>query len=228
MAPLHLADDVHDLALTRAIAALVDDRERRIVEPLGERTRADHAADIGADHHQILIAVARLDIRRHHRRGVEIVGRDVEKALDLAGMQIDREHAVGPCFGDQIGDQLGRDRGPRPGLAVLPCVAEIGHNCGDPPGRCAPQRIDADQQFHQIVIGGIAGRLDHEHILAAHVLVDLDEDLLVGEAPDAGIDQRHLEIGRDRAGERQVRIGGHDFHANESLSARCRCGAHRT
>ena len=42
--------------------------------------------------------------------GEEIVGRDVEEALDLAGMQIDGQHAVGARLGDQIGHQLGRDR----------------------------------------------------------------------------------------------------------------------
>ncbi len=50
--------------------------------------------------------------------------------------------------------------------------------------------------------------------------MDLDEDFLVGEAPDRGIGERHFEIGRDRAGQRQVGIAGHDFH-RERPRRRC-------
>ena len=67
-----------------------------------------------------------LDVGRDHRRGEQIVGRDVEEALDLAGVEVDRQHPVGAGGGDQIGDQLGRDRRARPGLPVLPGIAEIG------------------------------------------------------------------------------------------------------
>ena len=49
----------------------------------------------------------------------------------------------------------------------------------------AAERVDADQQLHQIVVCRVAGRLDHEHILAADVLVDLDEDFLIGETAHA-------------------------------------------
>ena len=45
---LHVADDVHDLALVGALAALVDDGERG-VEALGVGARALHAARIGRD-----------------------------------------------------------------------------------------------------------------------------------------------------------------------------------
>ena len=46
----HVADDVHDLRFAGALAALVDDGERRI-DALGERAGAHHAADVGRDHH---------------------------------------------------------------------------------------------------------------------------------------------------------------------------------
>jgi hypothetical protein len=58
----------------------------------------------------LLSVVFRLDVARHDRRGEQVVGRDVEEALDLAGMQVERQHAVGAGLGDQVGDQLGRDR----------------------------------------------------------------------------------------------------------------------
>ncbi len=209
----HVADDIHHLAFAGAIAPLVDDRQRCVVEPLGQCTRTHDAADIGADDHQVLVAVARLDICRHHRGGEEIVGRDVEEALDLSRVEIDREHALGPCLGNQIGYQLGRNRSPRAGFAVLAGIAEIGHDCCNASRRSALERVDADQQFHQIVVGRIAGRLDDEHVFAAHVLVDLDEDLLVGKAAHLRIHQRHFEITCNGPCKRQVRVGGHDFHA---------------
>ena len=55
----------------------------------------DHAADIRRDDHQMIVVVAFLDIAGEDRRGEEVVGRDVEEALDLAGMKVDRQHAVG-------------------------------------------------------------------------------------------------------------------------------------
>ena len=219
MAARNVADDVHHLALARTVAALVDDCQRCVVEPLGERTRAHHAADVGRDHHQLLITVTRLDIGGHHGSGVEVVGRDIEEALDLACVQIHRQHPVSARLGDEVRHQLGRNRRARAGFAVLPGIAEIGHHCGDPLGRSAAQRVDADQQFHQIVVGRKAGRLDDEHILAAHVLVDLDEDFLVGKTTHTRIGERDFKIGRNGPGKRQVRIAGHDLHRCESPKA---------
>jgi hypothetical protein len=89
--PFDVADDVHHFGFAGAFAALVDDRQRRVVEPLGQRARAHHAADVGRHDHQILAREARLDVGAHHRRGVEVVGRDIEKALDLPGVKVDRE-----------------------------------------------------------------------------------------------------------------------------------------
>ena len=110
--------------------------------------------------------------------------------------------------GNQVGDQLRRNRRTRPWLSVLPCIAEIGNHRRDPLGRRALQRVDADQQFHQIVVGRIAGRLDDEHIFAAHILVDFDEHFLVREAADAGVSQRKLQITGNRLCERQVGVAG--------------------
>ena len=212
IAALDLADDVHHFRFAGALAALVDDGKRRVVEPLGQRAGADHAAHVGRDHHQVVVAIARLDIRGDDGRGVEIVGGNVEEALDLPGVQIHREHARRARFGDEVRHKLSRDRCARAGLSVLPTVAEIGDDGGDPAGRGALQRIDADQQFHEVVVDREAGRLDEEDILAAHVLMDLDEDFLVSEAAYAGIGQRQFEIAGDRAGQRQIGVAGHDLH----------------
>src|SRR6185437_10338515 len=71
-----IADHVHDFGFTGALAPLVDDRERG-VDALGEPTGADHAADVGRHHHDVAEVEFFLDVAHHHRRGVEIVGRDI-------------------------------------------------------------------------------------------------------------------------------------------------------
>src|SRR3546814_14854889 len=77
-------------------------------------------------------------------------------------------------------------------------IAEIGNDRRDAAGRSAAQRVDRNQQLHQVVVRRIAGRLDDEDVLAAHVLENLDEHLHVGEAADRGMRQRYVEIGRYR------------------------------
>jgi hypothetical protein len=69
----------------------------------------------------------------------------------------------------------------------------------------AAQRIDHQDQFHQVVVGRRAGRLDHEHVLAAHVLLDLDADLAVAEAPDHGTAEAQSQSLYDLL--RQFRVG---------------------
>ena len=58
-------------------------------------------------------------------------------------MEVERQHAVGAGVGDQVGDELGRDRRARAGLAVLPRIAEIGDHRRDAPRGRAAQRVDA-------------------------------------------------------------------------------------
>ena len=62
------------------------------------------------------------------------------------------------------------------------------------PGRSSPERVNRDQQLHQIVIGRERGRLQQKDILAADVLEDFDEDLHIGEALNVGTGQREIEL----------------------------------
>jgi hypothetical protein len=96
--------------------------------------------------------------------------------------------------------------------AVLPGITEIGDHRRDALGRGAAQHVDTDEKLHQMVVGGIGGRLDDENVLAANVLMDLDEDLHVGEAPYAGARQRKIEIGGNRFGEGTVAVAHQDLH----------------
>ena len=58
---------------------------------------------------------------------------------------------------------------------------------------------------------GGAGRLDHEHVRAAHVVVDLEPDLAVAEACEMRPAERQLEVLGDRLAERGMRAAGEDL-----------------
>src|SRR3546814_3232269 len=64
----------------------------------------------------------------------------------------------------------------------------------------------------------IAGRLDHEHVLAADIFVNFHENLFVGEAADARVGQGNLDIVGDGGRERLVGIAGHELHGQTPKS----------
>src|SRR5206468_985274 len=94
-----VADHVHHFGFAGAFAALVDDGQRR-VDALGKSAGAHHAADVGRHHHDIGEVEALLDVAHHHRRGEQVIGRDIEEALDLRSVQVDRHDAVDAGPGD--------------------------------------------------------------------------------------------------------------------------------
>ena len=207
----NVADDVHDFRHARLGAALVDDGEVD-AKALGNVAGADHAADVGRDHHGVGDVVFLADVASDDWGRAQIVGRDIEEALDLRGVEIEGEDAVGPGDGDEVGDELGRDGGARCGFAVLTGIAEIGQHRGDAAGRGAAERVDQDQQLHQIVVGGEARRLQDEDVLTADVLVHLDEYFLVGEALDGAVGEGELKVVGDSQRQGPVRVAGDQFH----------------
>jgi len=99
-------------------------------------------------------------------------------------VQIHRQHAVDPCRLQHVRRHLRADRHARerrsPVLARVPVIRDRRRDAGR---RGALQRIHHQQHFHQAVVRRRAGRLEHETVLAAHVLQKLDHDLAVGELP---------------------------------------------
>ncbi len=148
-------------------------------------------------------------------------------------MEIQRQYPVGAGAGDQIGDELCRDRHARPRFAVLAGIPVIRKDRRHPPRRAALQRVERDQQLHQMIVRRIGCGLDDKNILAADVLVDLDKHLHIGKPPHAGPGKRLSEIGGDRLGERAIAVAGQDFHRPAGKSAalgpdpaasrKCRC-----
>ena len=96
---------------------------------------------------------------------------------------------------------------------VLARVAEVRDRGRDAGGRGALQRVHHHHQLHQVVVGRLAGRLQHEHVLAAHVLHHLDHDLAVGELADHGAPERHVEVLGHLLRQARVRVSGEHHQA---------------
>ena len=95
-----------------------------------------------------------------------------EEALDLAGVQIHREHAVDARGLEHVGHQARGDRLARRRLLVLARVREPRHDGGDALGRGQARRVDHDQELDQVVVARARAGLDQEDVGAAHRLVE--------------------------------------------------------
>ncbi len=71
-----------------------------------------HPTGVGRHHDQVVAELRH--VLDQHRHGGEVVDRAVEEALDLTGVQVDADHAVGAGGPEHVGDELGGD-----GLATL-------------------------------------------------------------------------------------------------------------
>src|SRR5699024_4827823 len=150
-----------------------------IIEAFGQRPCTHDAADVGRNHDQVVVLLPP-DVTQQNRRGVDVVDRHIEKALNLIRVQVDRQHPVGTGAAEHAGDHLGRNRhASRTGAPVLTRVTEIRDDRGNATGGCTMQRVNQHHQFHDIVIGRLASRLHYEYIATTHVFVDLNGDFTV-------------------------------------------------
>src|SRR5699024_11137427 len=120
-------------------------------------------------------------------RAEQIVHGYVEEALDLRGVQVHGEDAVGSGLGDEVGDELGGDGVAAFGLAVLPGIAKVRDNGGDASGAGAAHGVDHDQKFHQVVVDGLAGGLDYENIRASDGFPETEGYLAVGKGGNRAV-----------------------------------------
>ena len=90
-------------------------------------------------------------------------------------------------------------------LLVRAAVGVVRHDRGDAAGAGALERVDHDQQLHDRLLDRSIRRLDQEHVAIAGVVLDLDEDVLVGELEHLDIAELTAKVARDLA--REVRIG---------------------
>ncbi len=166
----HIADQVENFS-ARAVqrAPFLHDRQRHI-EPLGEVARAAQRPDVRRDHDGIGDGT-RLKVINEKSEGRQLVNGDGKKALKLLGVQVEGDDPVGACRLDQIGDQARRDRDARLILFVGAAIAVERHHDRDAARRVALQRVDEDQQLHQVIVDRRGGRLDQKNVLGTDALV---------------------------------------------------------
>ena len=196
------------LELSLPSAPLLDERDRA-ADHVGEVPRPLGEAEVGRDDHRV-DQLHRPEVvgQREHRR--QLVDRDAEEALDLAGVQVHRQDAVGAGHLEQVGQQARRDRDARLVLLVGAAVGEVRDDGRDAAGRGPLERVEHDEQLHHALVDRRAGRLHDEDVVLAHVLVDLDEDVLVAELEDLGLAERHAQVRTDVPRELWMRVARED------------------
>src|SRR5690606_40008822 len=63
-----------------------------------------------------------------------------------------------------------------------------------------------------VIVCRIGGGLKGEHVFAANVFLDLDEDFLIGEAADQGFSERDVEVSGNGLRQHPVRIARKELH----------------
>ena len=208
---VHIADHVHHFGDVHVGAALVHDGQRR-AHLLREEACPLHAARVGRNHGQVG-QVQFAEVAHQHRAGEEMIDGNVEEALNLRGVQVDEQGAVGAGGGQQVGNELGADGHAGTVFAILAGVAVIGHHHRDPGRRGPLERVDHHQQLHQVLVHRIAGGLHHKHIHAAHVLEQLEVDFAVGKALNLGLAHRNADVAADLLGQRPVGRAAEELEA---------------
>jgi len=181
-----LADDVHYFGLVGRFPPLVDYGDGHI-QLFGEGAGSLHAPGVGGNQDHVPVTLEPFpQILQEDRGRVEVVNGDVEKALNLAGVEVHAQEAVGPGGGQEIGHQLGGDGHPGGGFAVLPGIAVVGQDRVDAAGRSPLQGVHDDQEFHEVVVDGAGGGLDDVDVAPPHVFAQLHPDFAVGKAAQEG------------------------------------------
>src|SRR5258708_6641714 len=185
-------DEVHYFGDVHVHAALVHDGQRR-VEFFGEGAGTLHTARIGRDYGEVReLHVA--EVFDQHGRAVEGVHRNVEIALNLGRMQIERKStACGGGF-QQGRNQLGGYRDAGLVFAVLPRIAVIRENSGDAPGGRAFERVNHEQQFEQVAVHRERAGLHDEDIGAAHVFKNLKINFTIAEPVELALADPHVQM----------------------------------
>ena len=173
------ADDVHNFGDIGVGAALIDDGERG-VEAFGEGAGALDTAGIGRNDGEFLFRKTAFEVFNHDGGGEEVIDGDVEEALNLGGVEIDREDAIGAGSFEHAGDQFCGDGHAGTVFAVLAGVAVIRQHGGNAFGAGALEGVEQQEKFHEVLVNGGAGGLDDEDVSATDVFLDLEVGFAVG------------------------------------------------
>ena len=166
---LHFSDSRHLTDDIRFLSLLVTDNHR-CAKVFGVCAGTFGSAHVGSGYRKVLY-VERFDVRYENSARIEMVYRNIEKSLNLVGVQVHGHDSVHTGGTQQIGHEFGPYRYPRTVLAVLTRPTEIRHNRYDPVRRCPVRRIYHKQQLHEI-LGRRESRLHDKHRTSADTLVE--------------------------------------------------------
>ena len=112
-------------------------------------------------------------------------------------MQVHAEDAVDAGGDDEVRHELRGDGHAPLVLAVLAGVAVVGDDRRDALRARALEAVDVDQQLHQVVVDGLAGREHDVDVASAHIFLDLDHGLAIGETRRGAEPHRQVEVRAD-------------------------------
>src|SRR5690606_19832590 len=210
---LYVTDDVHDLGDVGFRAALVDDRQVGVIQALGHGAGPYNTAYIRRNHHEVLEALL-LDVFKHNRCGIDVIHRNVEESLNLVCVQVEGQNTMHSNAGDHVSHYHGADGYPGgTNAAILAGVSVIRDNGGDTCCRGTAKCVGHHDQFHQVVVGGVAGGLDDENIMAPDILIDLDSGFTVAEPAYSGLTHGNMKFLGNSFGKFRIGVAGenHQF-----------------
>lgn len=198
-----VADHVggHDLA---ALPPLVHEDQGK-PEAFGVPVGQLDPPGVGRDHGGVPEQAPGSQVVGQHRHGRQRVDRNVEEALDGGGVDVDEDHPAGAQGLQGGGHDLGADRLAAAGHALLTGIGEVRNHRGHAVGRRAPERVDVEQQLHEVVVDRSRAGLEHEDVVPPDRLVDQDVDLGVGVVggraqPEVGAEFRRDGLGQGAVG----------------------------
>ncbi|KPW07245.1 Uncharacterized protein ALO91_03019 [Pseudomonas syringae pv. aceris] len=128
--PFDITDDMHHFGVIGFLTAFVDDTEID-AQGFGDSTCTHDTTYIRGNDHQVFEALI-FDVIHQNGGAVDVIYRNVEEALNLVSMQINREHTVDPHYGQHISDNFcadGNTCGAR--TAILAGITKVGNHSSD-------------------------------------------------------------------------------------------------
>ncbi|ANI56593.1 hypothetical protein PDR5_48630 [Pseudomonas sp. DR 5-09] len=128
-------------------------------------------------------------------------------------MQINRENTVDADYGEHVSNDFRADShtcGTR--TAILTGITKIRNNSSDTSSRGAAEGISHHYQFHQVIVGRSASRLNNEDVFTANVFIDLGCNFAVGEFTDRDVTERDMQLTYDTPSQIGVSVPRKDHH----------------
>ena len=175
---LDVADNVHGRSLVGTVAALVDDGQPG-PQAFGVRAGAFDAPGVGRYQNHFRGHVP--DVVQNDRLRVQVVHGQIEKALDLAGVQIHGHQAVHAGRRQKVGHHFGADGRARADLPVLAGVAVIGNDSGNAAGAGPFQGVQHQAELHEVEVDRSAGGLNDKNVVAPDIVAYFNANFPVAE-----------------------------------------------